>query len=255
MSEVLFLGTGAADWELSNKGSFFRRNSAVLINSELMVDCGPHIFDFAQEIGDKELYSAVEDIIITHPHSDHFSKSSVLKLAEKKKLRLGCDSRVREILGEHPNIEYIIFKPFEPQKVREYTIVPIIANHDIVADGTAFSFHYILKTADNKTIFYGLDGAWFLRPSWEEMKKHKYDLMVFDCTVGDRDDWRLFEHNTIPMLRKMVAEIKTKELVAKDGMLVASHLARTLHVSHEKTEKILSEAGIITAYDGMKLLI
>jgi hypothetical protein len=48
---------------------------------------------------------------------------------------------------------------------------------------------------------------------------------------------------------------KTKELVAKDGMLVASHLARTLHVSHEETEKILSEAGIITAYDGMKLLI
>ena len=56
----------------------------------------------------------------------------------------------------------------------------------------------------------GLDGAWFLRPSWAEMLTHKFDLMVFDCTVGDSDDWRLFEHNTIPMLRKMIAEIKER---------------------------------------------
>ena len=39
-----------------------------------------------------------------------------------------------------------------------------------------------------------------------------------------------------------------------NGMLVASHLARTLHTSHEETNKILEKIDMLTAYDGMKLM-
>ena len=123
----------------------------------------------------------------------------------------------------------------------------------MVVDGDACAFHYIINTPHGKKIFYGLDGAWFLRPSWEEMKKHKFDIMVFDCTVGDSVDWRLFEHNTIPMLRMMVEGIKMTDILEDNGLLVASHLARTLHDSHEETTQILQEINMLTAYDGMKL--
>ena len=87
----------------------------------------------------------------------------------------------------------------------------------------------------------------------EEMKKHKFDIMVFDCTVGDSVDWRFFEHNTIPMLRMMVEGIKMTDMLEDNGLLVASHLARTLHDSHEETTQILQEINMLTAYDGMKL--
>lgn len=83
------------------------------------------------------------------------------------------------------------------------------------------------------------------------MLEYKFDAMVLDCTVGDMDDWRLFEHNTIPMLRTMMKAVREKELMNDNGMVIASHLARTLHVSHEETEKILAEMDMITAYDGM----
>lgn len=43
MNRLLFLGTGAADWDISCKGDFFRRNSAVLVNNRLIIDCGAHI--------------------------------------------------------------------------------------------------------------------------------------------------------------------------------------------------------------------
>ena len=85
------------------------------------------------------------------------------------------------------------------------------------------------------------------------MKKHKFDVMLFDCTVGDSEDWRLFEHNTIPMLRMMLNEIKNKQLLNSEGKYIATHLARTLHKSHEDTEKILKEMDMITAFDGMKI--
>lgn len=253
MSELLFLGTGAADWHIEDKGEFFRRNSAALVNGNLMLDCGSHIFDFARSINNKELYNNVTDIIITHNHRDHFCKESVTELSRSKKIRLCGDGRVKKAVGENSNIDFVLLEPFKEVRIGEYKVIPLLANHDIVVGEEGCAFHYIIETADEKKIFYGLDGAWFLRPSWEEMKKHKFDVMVFDCTVGDSDDWRLFEHNTIPMLRTMIKEIKAKELVCDNGMLIASHLARTLHLSHEETESILNKIDMITAYDGLKI--
>ena len=44
------------------------------------------------------------------------------------------------------------------------------------------------------------------------------------------------------------------DMLDDNGVLVASHLARTLHGSHEETSKILKEINMLTAYDGMKLV-
>lgn len=257
LDTLLFLGTGAADWSIKEKDKtdYFRRNSAALLNEDLMLDCGAHIFDFAESFGNPRLYANVTEILITHDHEDHLDRDSVLKLAASQKIRVACDGAARKLIGEHPNIEYARLTPYKRKKVGRYYVTPLLANHDVVITKNQRAFHYIIKTPEGKEIFYGLDGAWFLRPSWEEMKQHKYDLMVFDCTVGDRDDWRLFEHNTIPMLRKMIAGIRERQLLCSDGKLIATHMARTLHKSHEDTEQCLKEMGMITAYDGMKVQI
>ena len=253
MSEILFLGTGAADWELENRNGFFRRNSAALLNGELMLDCGEHIFDFAECEGKPNLYDNVTDIIITHNHYDHFNKDSVLKLADNQKIRVGSSKEIADIIGIHPNIEHIIFKPLKAIKMDKYEIIPILANHDIITDGNGAAFNYIIKTPDNKTFFYGLDGAWFLRPSWQEFKNQKFDAMVFDCTIGDRFAGNQFEHNSIPMLKMILDGLKYYSLISDNTLLIASHLARTLHVSHEETANILKKLDMITAYDGMQL--
>lgn len=257
MDTLLFLGTGAADWSIKDKDKihYFRRNSAALLNEDLMLDCGSHIFDFAESIGNTRLYENVTDILITHDHSDHLDRDSVLRLADFRRIRVACDGAAQKLLGEHPNIEYIRLTPYKKKKVGRYYVTPLLANHDVIITKNQRAFHYIIKTPDGKEIFYGLDGAWFLRPSWAEMLKHKFDLMVFDCTVGDSDDWRLFEHNTIPMLRKMIAEIKERELLRDGGKLIASHMARTLHKSHEDTAECLKEMDMIAAYDGLKVEI
>lgn len=253
MAELLFLGTGAADWIIADKkkGEFFRRNSAALLNNDLMIDCGAHIFDFAEDYGNPELYESVTDILITHYHGDHFKAESVKKIAENRKIRVMGDSRVREALEGVENVEVVTPELYAQQKLGNYTIIPLLANHEIVALDGKFAYHYIIVTPDEKVIFYGCDGAWLLRPTWNKMLEYKFDAMVFDCTVGDSDDWRLFEHNTIPMLRTMLKEIRAKELVKEGGKLIASHLARTLHKGHEETVEILKELDMETAYDGM----
>ena len=256
MSEMIFLGTGAADWNLAMKNEgFFRRNSSCLIDKKLLIDPGAHIFSFSEDFNMPDLFDELTDIIVTHFHSDHINKESVLRLAENRSLRVGCDKRTMEHIGEHPNITYTLFKPYIEYNVGDMIVTPLLANHDIVADGENFAFNYYIETKDGKSIFYGLDSAWILRPTWEYLKKKKFDAFVFDCTVGDKDDWRLFEHNTIPMIRKMVEEINAKELMKEGGKLIASHIARTLHKSHEDTAEILEKINMITAFDGMKVLL
>ena len=55
------------------------------------------------------------------------------------------------------------------------------------------------------------------------------------------------------MIRLMEASFKTENVIAQDGKLVLSHLARTLHKPHEETVELLKSDGYIVAYDGMEL--
>lgn len=252
MNQLLFLGTGAADWDSKSRGDFFRRHSAARLNGDLLLDFGDHVWDYVQRM-DANALNNVTEVLITHDHSDHFSPEAIRKLADKQPIRVACDGFARVEIGKHDNILFVPVLPFKAFSMGRYEVMPVLANHDVVQKGIRQACHYIIRTPDNKKVFYGLDGAWFLRPSWEEMLRHKFQVMVLDCTVGDQDDWRMFEHNTVPMLRKMVPEIRTRKMVDADGMIVGSHFARTLHGSHAETEKTLRGLSMLTAFDGLKL--
>ena len=76
--------------------------------------------------------------------------------------------------------------------------------------------------------------------------------MVLDCTVGDYvGDLRLGEHNSIPMIRLMLASFKTTSIIKDDSVIYLSHIAPSLHVSHADTERVAREIGCLVAYDGL----
>ena len=160
---------------------------------------------------------------------------------------------VSAVVNLAPIAENLELTTYRETAVGDYTVMPLIASHSVPLDSEHTAMHHIVTTPEGKTLFYGLDGAWFFGPSWLVMKEYRFDAMVLDCTVGDSDDWRLFEHNTIPMLRTMTKGIREAGLVKDGGQLIASHMARTLHGSHEETAAILAGFGMAAAYDGMKI--
>ena len=251
MSEMLILGSGAADWTQRNKDGFFRRSAAALVNRDLLLDCGSGIWDFTRSF--RGALDGVTDILITHDHDDHFQLWALLELAKKRELRVACDGELRRMIGTLPGVTFVPVKLFTPFTLGRYRVTAVPANHDVVALGERQACHYIVDTPDGKTLFYGLDGAWFLRPAWEEMRRHTFDLMVLDCTVGDRDDWRICEHNSIPMLRILTKQIREQKLLRKNGQIVATHFGRTLHGSHEETAHILEQFRVRAAFDGMRI--
>lgn len=221
--KMLFLGTGAADWPKQRPEGMkeFRRLSSALIDDQLLIDPGPQVIEALNE------YSIdlknIKYVINTHRHSDHFSEET---------LRVLCDNGAR----------LVEFMPGDDITLGNYRILAYAGNHATCRTGT---LHYIISDGE-RSLFYGLDGAWLNYEEYRAIKELHPNFAVFDCTIGHVDgDFRIFEHNNI----NMVLEMK-KTLEKYVDRFCVSHMARTLHADHITLSEDLKTHEIVTAFDG-----
>ncbi len=224
-----FLGTGAADWDSSkpHRSIDYRRFSSLLIDGKLLIDPGPCIFEFAETYQYKSLYTDIRYMINTHTHEDHLCSDTVHKLEEQ-------------------DASFIPFAAFEEKQLGSYLITALPANH-----ATADNPYCFIIESEGKRIFYGCDGAWLLYPTYRTIIKLKFDLMIFDATIGDIEgDYRIFEHNNL----RMVEEMKFTLNHCSERFMI-SHMARTLHTDHAALTDRMKRSGIEVAYDDMQLAL
>lgn len=162
--------------------------------------------------------------------------------------KLNLSSEEKELFHIHP------VSVGEHYKVSEFKIVPLAANH--TATGSEISLHYIFEK-NAKHMFYGCDGGWFLNETWDYLRRIKLDGMILDATIGDKPgDFRLGGHNTIPMLKLLLAGLRENHILMEYRcILVADHLSLGEHETMEETERIFREMGMYMAYDGLELNI
>ncbi len=250
--QIYFMGTGAADFSplLETKYKYkldqnARRSSSILLEGNYLIDCGPHV---AGSFQIQQIDAAkVTDLLVTHFHSDHYNRDSIAWIAAQKEVPLKIWHHAE---AQPEPIENCEFCPMEiglEYAIGDLKVKALEANH------AEWPVHYDIES-DGKKLFYGCDGSWLLMATFYAMRQRRYDCMILDATVGDYvGDFRLGEHNSIPMIRLMEASFKTENVIAQDGKLVLSHLARTLHKPHEETVELLKSDGYIVAYDGMEL--
>lgn len=258
--EILFLGTGAADASplLDTRYAHcfdkaVRRNSAALLDGHILLDCGPHALSSLALAGVSP--AMVTDLLVTHVHSDHIDPASVSRLAESGALNIWCEAGAAPVFASIPGARLHMVRHGEPVTMGDMKATPLFANHRVAHLPGHRPLHYLLESGGKK-MFYGCDGAWLLADTYYRLKDARLDLMVLDATVGDyAGDYRMAEHNSIPMLRLMIPSLRQWGTL-KDGSAVClSHLARTLHPSHEEVCAGVSGDGFLVAYDGMKLKI
>lgn len=255
MIELTFLGTCACDFSKKLQNEFkdcfdkdARRASSMMIGDNYLVDCGVHVMD-SLRIAKKDA-GKITDIFVTHLHWDHYNRDHVAKIAEDHKVRLW----VREDADIAPieNIEIKKMKLFQKYEVREgFFVTGTVANHDVVT-----SPQHLIFEIDGKKIFYGCDGGWFINTTYNFLRDQKLDLAVLDCTMGDYDgDFRIGEHNGIPMIRLLLPSLKTINAIGDGTEVYLSHLAPSLHKPHDETVRIVGELGAKVAYDGLRIEI
>lgn len=225
--ELLFLGTGAADWSPADApNGDYRRRCSVLVDRTLLIDPGPDVYGFVEDHGDPALLSGVQAVLVTHRHADHFCPETVKRL----------------------NVPVTAIAPFAAETVAGYRVTAYPANH-----GTAENpLHYAVEAPDGKRFFYGCDGAWLFYEVVQELKKRPFDLMIFDGTVGDiPGDYRIFEHNNLTMVEQLCATFRTYG----NRRFMISHMARTLHTDRATLERRMAAAEIEVAYDGLTVTL
>ena len=266
--KLTFLGTGAADWDINayEPGKEFRRFSSAILNTDLLIDPGPHIFHFAECAGRPGMFDGVRDIIVTHTHGDHFCPATVEKLCLNGPRSTlwgdkACLRKLERALGPEKaaqiDFRETAVNPDEPYRVGNYVIRPLRSNHATDDRAETTRLYVIEEPETRRLLYYGCDSAWIPTESWNVIKTLPLNALVLEDTCGElaTDDWRIFEHNTIEMLELMLRMFRKYGCFAPDVRYYTSHMARTLHTDHQRLKEKLAPLGVTPAYDGMTITI
>jgi L-ascorbate metabolism protein UlaG (beta-lactamase superfamily) len=238
--KLCFLGTGAADWQGPNEIGEYRRLTSTLVDGKMLMDVTMTVLD---QISDP---AAITDVFFTHSHKDHFDLDALRKLAPCRVY--AHKSWAGMINGD--GLEVVALQVGIPvETVCGYTVIPLPANHS-TDNKEETTLHYLIE-GEGKRVLYATDGAWLLNQAHHIIGKKVLDAAVFDATIGDGfdGDYRIFEHNSIDMVRLMVRTMQKTGRLPEGAPVYLTHMARTLHASQEEVEGRL-EKPFIACYDG-----
>ena len=257
--QILFLGTGAADWPNPGpKVGKGRRFSSLLLNQTILIDCGPMALDAIREFDVN--VNLITDIVIGHGHGDHINMPVILEIAKLRQgglppLRLHVNKGTAAIRCKVPPecatlLEVLPFMPGDTFTCSENTVFKAYpASHPVSKD--ELTTHFIISLPEGKTMYYGLDGSWFPPTTWHAIQKAKFDVIVWELTCGNLDDWRLGEHSNFSMLKIWKNAFTNDGAISPNTKIFCSHMARTLCPPHDLYAREIANFGFTLAYDGL----
>jgi len=239
--KLRFLGTGAADWNGMDERGEHRRLTSTLIDNSLLIDFTQTAQDMLPQNAD------IRRILITHSHRDHFDPAAIAALAPA--VLYAHESWASEI--NIPNVEVHPVAVGEWIQAGEYEIMALPSNHSTerLHEQTV---NYVVKK-EEQFFLYATDGAWLPNRALKLMKGLHLDGMAIDATIGDghEGDYRIFEHNSLPMIRIMVDTMKKTGLLKPEARVFLTHMARTLHGTQKQLESE-NTAPYVVCCDGME---
>lgn len=225
---------------------------------------------------------AVEHLLITHPHGDHYAPGLLrlrrmkpgLSLPLSDEDRHGPDSisprfcelpmlhvygseQVREGLRENG-------KDFDPQTLRlemhsigyyeefaagDMQCLSLKANH--MPGAASPAMNYIIRRA-GRTILYAMDTGWFFEETWERIRQFRYDLAVIEGTFGfGREDPKA--HMNLAAVERAHALFRSHDLLKDGALFCVSHICPHWTPPHDEIAPVMAEKGITMAYDGFSV--
>ena len=259
--KLLFLGTGAAGAIKTPNAEIKpgqRRCASMMIDDTIVVDMAMQSFDYATQLGKNT--AAVTDIFLSHTHGDHYCKATLMQYVEaaKEKINFWCHETAVQYLNlseeEAAKINICPLQSMQKLEAAGMTVTVLPANH--VAGPKEQPVHYLFEK-DEQVLLYGCDGGWFRCETWQYLYRKRIVLTaaILDCTVGELPgNFRIAEHNTIPMLRLMKTAMLENGILPPKATLIANHIGVPPYNLAKKDDYgLLTELGMTVAYDGLEM--
>ncbi len=259
--KLLFLGTGAAGAIKTPNAEIKpgqRRCASMMIDDTIVVDMAMQSFDYATQLGKNT--AAVTDIFLSHTHGDHYCKATLMQYVEaaKEKINFWCHETAVQYLNlseeEAAKINICPLQSMQKLEAAGMTVTVLPANH--VAGPKEQPVHYLFEK-DEQVLLYGCDGGWFRCETWQYLYRKRIVLTaaILDCTVGELPgNFRIAEHNTIPMLRLMKTAMLENGILPPKATLIANHIGVPPYNLAKKDDYgLLTELGMTVAFDGLEM--
>ncbi len=253
--QIRTLGTGAADYDWSRYGEpGIRGSTCTLVDHRILIDCGTSALRALDRFRIRR--NGIDFLLITHSHSDHFVPKDIASLIasrgpDAKQLTvIASVQALKALLDETENFlpcPAVPGKEFDLGKGLNVTVLP--ANHPL-DDPHEIPVHYLFNTPGG-WFLYALDGAWMTHPARQIIGEKKLSMILWDATVVNGGDFRIFEHNDLDMISHMALTLRNMHVIVPETRIVLDHMARTLWPeSEEACEKLAAERGFERAHDG-----
>lgn len=249
--KIRLLGTGYGECKTRKRNSMdFRRSGGALVDEKILIDAPIDIFDVADELGFADMFSEVTDVVISHSHPSHFSVEALLRLSERRKIRVYATDVVLKLIPDTDKIEKIkLYVSFPAVIDGKYTLYSLPANHSTEISGEV-CMNFVISS--DKALLYALDGGGIGYRAWSILSSLKINTCILDCALADSDaTYALTYHNNLDSARLTKDILIGSGICEPNAKFVLSHIPtdkkRSIHC--ELTEKA-TEVGMTVAYDG-----
>jgi phosphoribosyl 1,2-cyclic phosphate phosphodiesterase len=288
--EVLFLGTGAAEGipavycrcpycarVRERGGRDLRTRSALRIGERYQIDFNA---DTASQIQQEKLdLFALEHILITHTHDDHFQFEEIVKksLALVKNenplhvylsvpAKLYFDSIVHvftaQLEDEADEATFWACYPvhalqfFERYSIGELEVETVKGSH--AAEGEKqYSLNYLIRLPDGRRLLYAVDTGYYLEETWKFLRGRHVEILIMDCTEAGRTqgEERPFAHHNGRSFLGTLERMRSIGFIDGDTRIFATHIQPHQGLFHEEIQRFFDQSpfAVTVAYDGLRI--
>jgi len=247
-----------------------RRNApAVLIDDDLLIDCGPDVINSARQLGLS--LAPLQVLVITHRHSDHLDpwffwsrrgiKDTELPLLTVYGPRDALDSVFdfygrmfgwnRPMLERETRTVWHVVEGGSRKLIGRYRLRFIPAAHGDPA------LQALLLTVHDAAggYFHCYDSGPLPEEAWALLAGSRFDVAAIDAGIGLQDDFASAGHMTAAQAIETARRLREAGLLAPQGHALATHFVHQDSGSHAEKTAYYAPHGMMAAYDGLKLSV
>lgn len=251
-------------------GKSLRSAPAILLDDDLLIDCGPDVINAANQYG-IDLHN-LRTLVITHRHADHidpwfFWGRRSVKDTELPLLTVYAPQDVLDyILGFYQDVVgmsraemeqqmKVVWQPVKAgmmKLVGPYRITFFPAAHGI-NEPVDRPMEALLLGIQNSRAGYlhCYDSGPLPEETWALLAHHTFDVAALDSCIHLQQDYISPNHMTAEQTLATAERLRTSGILKPDGIALATHFVHQAAGLHDDLVSYYEPKGLKVAYDGL----